>query len=59
MPVFATIRKVEYEITFIFQNDFGMRRNDFNCFDLAFERIYQREKETERIKIKVARFARS
>ena len=57
-PSFDMIRTVEYKITFIFSNDFGIRTNDFSCFDLVFEKNCQREKETEGMKINVARFAR-
>ena len=31
-----------------FSNDYGMITNDSKCFDLAFDRFYQKQKETER-----------
>ena len=35
-----------------FKDDYGMRKNDGQCFDLALDRISKRIKETERIKSK-------
>ena len=54
MPVFdldtkLRIRNDEYFLTFMFSNDFEMRKNDWKCFDLSFDRICQREKESERM----------
>ena len=50
-PFFASTRKVvKWRLIVLFVNDFGMSKNDWKCFDLAFDRILHKIKETERIK---------